>query len=96
MRVRALAACCTLAVLAGGVDAQARGVEHYCRGEVQARGEAYGFLGSGVRCPFMRRATARWLHSQRAPRHWRCLDAGDGGDCHSLRSTAKFEYYAMD
>jgi hypothetical protein len=59
-------------------------------------GVPYGVQGSGVRCNSMRFWTHRWLTRGGEPRHWSCVDLGDGGDCHRRGGGAKFEYYAYD
>ncbi|MEA2167126.1 MAG: hypothetical protein QOF76_426 [Solirubrobacteraceae bacterium] len=93
--LRVVLICVVWACAAAG-PAQARIPQHICRGEVHARGEAWGFQGTGVGCHFMRRWTGAFLQHGREPSGWRCLDLGDSGHCRRHHHTTFFEFYAMD
>src|SRR5919197_6607139 len=62
---------------------------------VSVHHDRIGVDGSdALTCRFMRRWTVRFLRDGREPRHWRCVDLGDGGDCHRpYHRPLWFEWY---
>jgi hypothetical protein len=91
-----LAAALTAVALAAPASAPAY-PNVFCQGTVHAHGEAWGFDGHDVKCPFQKLWTYRYLRFGHRPANWRCIDLGDSGRCHRKgEATRWFEFFAED
>jgi len=83
----------------GHLSAKAAYPDTFCRKSITFEGAPWGvqgYSGGTIGCKFMLRWTSRWLRSGAEPRHYRCVDIGEGGTCDRHHSKVYFEYYIED
>ena len=93
---------CALGTSAGSASAGSKLPSTYpnrfCRGTFQARGEPWGYDGRNINCRWQRTWAIAFLADGSEPKHWRCVDLDESGQCDRKHSNGRkwFEFYAED